>query len=224
MKKLISALIFSACFQAHAQIPVTDVASLTQQVQQVAAWVQQLKAMKDQLTQAKQIADSLKGDRQLWNIVNAASDQQLRKTLPPEVVQIIEAAKSGSQQDGIFGDARKILTSLPPMIGPGQVEDATRRAAMAGQQAYGDAVYKSASQRIDALQQILSTAGQATDVKAISEIQVRMAFENALIQNELLKLQSLKMASEARERIASEKASATMNRFLYSAPKKPQLQ
>jgi type IV secretion system protein VirB5 len=62
----------------------------------------------------------------------------------------------------------------------------------------GQAVYDMASQRIDALEELRTRISSATDVKEILDLSARLQAEQALLQNDVLRMQGLAMIQQAR--------------------------
>ena len=98
MKKWMLAFVvwFGLVSGAHAQIPVTDVASLTQQIQQVVSWGQQLQQMKSQLQQQQQMYQSMSGGRGLGSLLN---NPTLRMPCRPTGRRFIRRFKMGAIKD-----------------------------------------------------------------------------------------------------------------------------
>ncbi|MFX6226162.1 type IV secretion system protein, partial [Acinetobacter baumannii] len=55
-----------------------------------------------------------------------------------------------------------------------------------------------ASQRIDALEELRTRISSATDVKEILDLSARLQAEQALLQNDVLRMQGLAMIQQAR--------------------------
>lgn len=90
------ALIFFACMGvAHAQIPVTDIAKITQsvnaQVQTMAQWATQATSMATQIQSMKQQYDSITGPRGMGNLLNNA---MLNSALPDDWQAVMSSVKS----------------------------------------------------------------------------------------------------------------------------------
>ncbi|WP_283813008.1 type IV secretion system protein [Bradyrhizobium rifense] len=62
----------------------------------------------------------------------------------------------------------------------------------------GQAVYDAASQRIDALEELRTRISSATDVKETLDLSARLQAEQALLQNDVLRMQGLAMIQQAR--------------------------
>jgi type IV secretion system protein VirB5 len=59
-------------------------------------------------------------------------------------------------------------------------------------------VYDTASQRIDALEELRTRISTATDVKETLDLSARLQAEQALLQNDVLRMQGLAMIQQAR--------------------------
>ena len=62
----------------------------------------------------------------------------------------------------------------------------------------GEAVYDAASQRIDALEELRTRISSATDAKEVLDLSARLQAEQALLQNDVLRMQGLAMIQQAR--------------------------
>lgn len=95
--------------EAKAQIPVTDGASIAQQiaaqVETIAKWKMQYDQMTSQINQMKQQYESLTGSRGLGNILN---NPALREYLPADWQGVYDAVKTGGYA-GLSGRAQSIL-------------------------------------------------------------------------------------------------------------------
>lgn len=67
-----------------AQIPVTDVASIAKQVEQLIAWGKQYKQMIEQIQLAKNQLEAISGSRNLGAIIDTIG---IERTVPSEIVQ-----------------------------------------------------------------------------------------------------------------------------------------
>lgn len=214
----IAALVFGA--QAHAGIPVIDGANLANSVQQVIAWgkqytqmVQQIQQLQTQITQAQQTFNSLNGIRGMASLVN---NPTLRTYLPPEwndAMNVISAAPGA--YSGLSGsvtairDASKLLDIAS--TGLDSTSDAARAYQGAQNQAatnraLGEAGYKAASDRIAAIQTLLDKVNDAPDQKDILDLQARIQAEQAMVQNENVKLAVMAQLQQAQRDIQAQQA------------------
>ena len=195
-------------------IPVIDAANLAQATQQVASWAQQLQQMAYQLQQLKQTYDSLSGIRGMAGLAN---NPALRKYLPSDWQQTLSLANgAASGQYNSLSGSLGAMKSATRIMG---IEDtglsSTSYAGKAYQNSQNQAAlnrvlaeesYRQASQRIDGLQTMLDKVNDAPDEKDILDLQARIQAEEALLQNEQIKLASLAQLQQAQRDIASQQA------------------
>jgi len=190
---------------ARAQgIPVIDIAAVLQLIQQVQYWMQQINLMKTQLDQLQQTRAAVTGPRGMQNLLA----NNARNYLPADWNQVIGVLNNNSvTYSGLAIQARAAmeanailsrtqLTALSPEQRQ-MVEQGRRSVAM--MQVMSRAAYQNTSQRFAAIQQLINAIGGAADVKAIQDLQGRIAAEQAMLQNEQTKLQVLSQAAQAEQ-------------------------
>lgn len=185
---------------AHAQIPVTDVAVLAQQIQQVEAWVQQYNQMVTQLTQGKQAYQSITGSRGLQALENGTTQQNARRYLPGDLSQII-SLYTGSVVPGYAALTTRIntlqgqISTLPPGYFPAgstaQAELTRITTTLATQRALAEAAFNASTNRTPSVETMLATIGTSTDPKAMQELQTRITGEQVITANETNRIQVL---------------------------------
>jgi type IV secretion system protein VirB5 len=186
---------------AFAQIPVTDAGSITQLELQLAEIIKQL-------DQAKRQYESLTGSRDLGKILN---DPAVREYLPAEWQSIYDAVKKGGYAGlsdpslGVY-EANKIFDSCE-RISVGEQRTACEAQAVKAAQdkAVALASYEKAKKRINQIEQLMDKINETKDLKAIADLQGRIALEQAAIQNEQIKLQLYAMAAAAEDRIQAQR-------------------
>ena len=216
MKKLTLSLILagglSLSSAAFAQIPVTDGASIGQQiaaqVETIAKWKLQYDQMVSQIDQAKQQYESLTGSRGLGNIMN---NPALRDYLPGDWQAVYDAVKNGGY-NGLTGTAKTVYDSNKvydtcQFFPEEQQRLACEAAAVKGAQDKGFALdaYEKAKSRINQIDQLMGKINQTQDPKAIAELQARIGAEQANIQNEQTKLQMYSMVAAAEDRVQKQR-------------------
>lgn len=198
MKKFVSATILLAMNAAQAQIPVTDVAGLTQQVQQVISWGQQLQQMKAQIDQQKRMYESMSGSRGLGHLLN---NPALRNSLPQDWQKVYSAIQNGGYK-GLSGAGRAIRDANKiygcENFSASVAKLCERQAVKSAQdKAFAQDAYSVAQARLDNIQGLMSQIDQTEDGKAIAELNARIQAEQAMIQNEQTKLQMFSMLAAA---------------------------
>lgn len=209
-KKLLTAI--ALCFGLSnpvfaGGIPVIDVSSLAQQIQQVAAWAQQYQQMTQQIQQLQQQIQSVTGSRGFSSALNSPAFQQARRMLPQDAQALLDLANGGS-----YGNLANSINSIKQntttlnrgnfsdQLGSDMWEADLNRAA--SNKALSMEAYNSAQQRLSNLESLMSQISTTDDPKAIGELQARIATEQGLIQNEQAKIQAMAMLVNAEKQIS----------------------
>jgi type IV secretion system protein VirB5 len=183
---------------AHAGIPVIDVTAIANLIQQILYWQQQITAMSNQLNQLRQTYSAMTGGRGMENLLPMTN--AMRNYLPENYADLMAVANGSSTtysglasqvQAAVSANAILSSTDLSAMTPAMRqtVEDGRRAAAMLG--TLNQAAYKNTSTRFGALQSLITMIGGANDVKAMADLQGRVASEQAMLNNEQTKLQTL---------------------------------
>lgn len=204
--------LFALTTAACAQIPVTDVANITQNatahVEDIAKFVQQIEQLKLQVEQQKQQFDALTGSRNLGDIFN---DQRFRQYLPQDWQKVYDSVKSGGYA-GLTGTAKSIYddnhiydacSSFPDAGQKSVCEQRATKPAL--DQGMAEDAYQTATDRLNQIEQLTQQINATQDPKAIAELQGRIATEQASIQNEQTKLQLYQMVADAQDKIQEQR-------------------
>lgn len=201
---------------AKAQIPVTDVASLTQQIQQVMAWaqqysqmVQQIRNQVDQITQLQNTYNAMTGDRAMGMLLNGAADQAARRYLPADMTQLYDLY-NGTIVPGYraltarIQGLRSTISTLPPGYFPAGSAMATQLNqlldALGTQRVMAQASYKAVTDRVINTENLMATISSATEPAAIAQLQARIQAEQVLAQNEANRIALMTYQQEAQRR------------------------
>lgn len=176
---------------AHAQAVVIDPANLQQAIVRYMEMIQQLEQLKAQLEQAKQQYASITGSRRL----GAIDAENYNADIPTNWHETLAAMQNGGQIGVI---ANQIKTEASELSQPQFANvDASvtqvlgaRMDNAATQQAYNAQVLNDSSQRFQRLNQLMGQIDSTTDLKSIGELQARIQIENAMLTNQLLRLQA----------------------------------
>lgn len=196
----------------YAQIPVTDGASIAQQVaaqvETIAKWKMQYDQMTSQINQMKQQYESLTGSRNLGQILNNAA---LRDYLPNDWQGVYDAVKSGGYS-GLSGRALSIYEGNKAFDACAHFKVADQRTACEAQavkgaqdKAFALDAYDKAKSWLTQIDQLMAKINDTPDPKAIAELQGRIAVEQAMIQNEQTKLQMYQMVAAAEDRLQEQR-------------------
>jgi len=175
---------------------------LIEMKKQVDTLTSQLKVAQDQLGEAKRLYDSFNKLTNANDIGALLNTPQFRKVLPQQFGDI-ERLVAG-QGGGNFASAiDQYLTQNRAYAGNGAnsyyQSELDRIARQTGaKHSLGQAVYDAASQRIDALEELRKRVGSAGDAKEVLDLSARLQAEQALLQNDVLRMQGLAMIQQAR--------------------------
>lgn len=208
VKTLALALLLAASSAAHAQIPVTDAASIAL----------------SKVSWAKQVADMVTQYKELqrhWEKMDAMEKLQTGT----RVLGVNNVGGIGSQvpndiskiYSGSYGNTASIMDA-ERMNKAGdtqtqQLEERQFRAA-AAERSLALNTYAGAIERLENINTLISKISNAQDPKAIQDLQARISAEEAIIQNEQTKLQMLSQLSSAEEKMIAEKKRQMSNLIL----------
>jgi type IV secretion system protein VirB5 len=196
-------LLFGLAPAARAQFAVIDVASLSQLVSEVQVLEQQLATARSELTQAQTEYQSITGARGMGRLLAGT----VRNYLPPDWATLQGALQGSAGYPQLAADLRsgvKAATVLSAQQLAGLSPTASAqlqryRQTVALLQSLSHESLANSSSRFAAVQQLTDTIAQASDQKAILELQARIAAEEGMLQNETTKLQALFQSIQAQE-------------------------
>jgi Skp family chaperone for outer membrane proteins len=215
MKRLLPMLAclvgLSAAPPSHAQWAVVDVGAITQLIQEVSTLQEQLQTARSNLTQAQQQYQSMTGGRGMERLLSGT----VRNYLPPDWQGLIATLNGLQGSYGVLAAQLNSTLAANAVLTPYQVSrlsvqereqlTATRNSA-ALMQVTSQQALQSSSQRFTSLQQLINAIPTATDEKGALDLQARIAVEQAMLQNEQTKVQTLNHALEAEERARQQRA------------------
>jgi type IV secretion system protein VirB5 len=186
LKVIVAASMLSLASASFAQIPVTITTSIPDvinQIQIMAQWKNQYDQMIGQVNQMKQQYNSMTGSRNLGQIMN---NPALRTYLPDQWTGIYDKVKGGNLA-GISGVANSIYNAegFDPAATGGRKR---QNEIMAANKAMTMRAYDQTLARLNNINALMAQADATQDVKAAADLQNRVAAENAMIQNEQIRL------------------------------------
>lgn len=216
VRTAIAAAAFALCTlmstQAHAGIPVIDVTSIAQQVQQVLAWAKQYTQMIESIQKYQRMIQNASGVR---GFANLAMNGPLRDYMPTEYSSML------SDGIGAWESIRNAATnfdfttsSLNRASGAvKQFENIANQAAI--NRASADQAYTAATKRFEQLQELMDALNVAPDAKDIQDLQGRIQAEQTMLTNEANKLLSLAQLAAAQrdvmmQQVAGERMQSTV--------------
>ena len=172
--RAIGALVFIFAGASQAQIPVTDVASISasvaNQVESIGKWTTQFGQLQDQITTAKKQLDAISGARGMGALLNNSA---MNAALPADWKTVLTNIKSTS---GYATERSKYptLTSLPKA---NAMYD-----TMAAQNAVMSDLYTKANNRVGLIQSLTAQIDSANDPAAKADLANRLISETNAIQ------------------------------------------
>lgn len=216
IKPLLLASALSMSAHSYAQgIPVFDAANYANMIQTITAWQQQIAAMKQQYDQAMTQYQALTGIRGYGNLL---SNPTLQQFLPSDVRNLYTAVNSKNPFITLNTSAQaarnaKAIFSCDSV--PAGIPRNTCMSSLNKNFADQDLFQQSYNQTIAQDQKIndlMSQINQTQDPKAIAELQARLAAEQSIQQNAMLKLQiATELAKTQTKLIEQEKSEYVMN-------------
>lgn len=189
---------------AYAQqgVPVFDAGAIAKHVEQIGKLTEQIKTMQAQLTQAKQLYESFNKLTDVNEVASLLSSSEFRKYLPKEFGEI-EKLVSGSGSGSLTGVIDRYLDQNRAYQGGdansfyrGELDRIARQTG--AKHSIGQSVYDTASKRIDELEELRRKITTAKDAKDVLDLSARIQAEQAILQNEVLRMQGLAMVQQAR--------------------------
>jgi type IV secretion system protein VirB5 len=203
-QKLVGWLILYAAVtpSAFAQWTVnvnSDIPAAIHQAQTMAQWAKQYEQMTGQINQMKSQYDSITGNRGLGQILN---NPALRSYLPDQWAGVYDQVRNG-KLSGISGRATSIYNAegFDPNAAGGRKRELE---TLAANKAMTMQAYDATLARVNNINSLMQQADATQDTKAAADLQNRMAAENAMIQNEQIRLGLLAQLQQAEAKLASE--------------------
>jgi len=194
-------------------IPVVDVANLQQQIMQYTQMIEQLRQMEAQLSQAKAQYEAMTGGRDMENLLRDVRYDQVPSNWQETLAMMEGGGQVGSLARSIREDTRRIDIDLLDTM-----DESLRTTTMdfgdsaAMEQAVAAVAYDSAANRVQRLQSLMDAIPSATDVKAIGDLQARIQVEQAVLQNEVVRMQAFASLTDAQRAIEAQQVRESLLR------------
>ncbi len=201
---LAATLILSAGSAAGQGIPVIDQTAIAKQIESIAQLKAQLDALNQQVEQAQQLYGSLNKLTNMADVASVLNDPDVRKALPSDFTAI-ESLLKGNSTDTFGDSAAKFLqenSTYRTSADDFYAQELTRiQSQNAGQMSLGQQIYDAATKRIDGIDQLRQQISTASDAKDIADLQARLQVESAFLQNDVLRMEGLKMVQQAQAQV-----------------------
>ena len=190
---LIPFLSLASAPAAHAQWAVIDVASINQLIQEVSVLRQALTTAEQQLSQARSEYAAMTGARGMNQLLSGEN----RNYLPTDWAQLQGVLQGSSGAYGSLASSVQTQIAANAVLTPQQVATLSvteqaqleaDRSSTALLQAMTQQALATTSARFTSLQQLIAAMPQATDQKGALDLQARIAAEEAMLQNDAIKM------------------------------------
>nr|WP_316628707.1 type IV secretion system protein [uncultured Brevundimonas sp.] len=195
---------------AHAQQVVYDPTSFAQMVKGARTAIEQLDSLKAQVQQGEELFASLNDLSNVNAIAERLGLPEIRNPLP-DMATLRSAADGDLSALGELAeraDAIRRETRVYTPDAPSAAAEALERAGArtARDLAIGEAVDRSATDRLEGLETLRRALDTAPNARAVMDLNARLAAEQALIQNEQIRLQGLALTQAAEARLEDQRA------------------
>jgi type IV secretion system protein VirB5 len=220
---LVAALVLStAPMIANAGIPVIDGASVAQSVLQVANGIQTIQSLQQSYAQMQQTYNATIGSR---NIGALFDNPALTPYLPTGMQQMYNTIRTGDTSS-IAGQIAGYAAQY--QNGNNQAQNQSNQQANAQQNAAKnraiiDQVFQSSNARLNELTGLMNTIDLAQDPKAAQDLGNRINAEVGILQAEQSKIQLVKMAADADDKLLRQQANDSVNTYNQNSGKNPHL-
>jgi len=211
-----AALVLAAAPTVQAQQIVHDPRALAQMIEEARTTLDQLRALQTQVEQGRQLFDSLNDLSGVNALAGELGLPTVRNPLPD--MRALRAAADGDlsalgdladRADAIRRDTR-LYTPPAGDLDPAEAyyRDSLERAGArtARDLAVGEAVGGAADRRLQGLETLRSALDTAPNARAVLDLEARLAAEQALIENEQVRLQGLALTQAAEARLEEQRA------------------
>jgi len=195
---------------AHAQQVVYDPTSFAQMVKDARTAIEQLDSLKAQVQQGEELFDSLNDLSNVNAIAERLGLPEIRNPLP-DMATLRSAANGDLSALGDLAeraDAIRRETRVYTSDAPSAAADALERsgARTARDLAIGETVDRAATERLEGLETLRRALDTAPNARAVMDLNARLAAEQALIQNEQVRLQGVALTQAAEARLEEQRA------------------
>ena len=201
---------------ARAQHIVHDPTAYARLVEDARTALEQLRALQTRVEQGEALFESLNSVSDVNALATVLGLPEVRSPLPD--LRALRAAADGdlTALGALAGRAGAIRNETrlyaPPSgeVSPGEAwyrETLERSGARTARDlAIGEAVSRASDQRLEGLESLRRALDAAPNARAVLDLEARLAAEQALIQNEQLRLQGLALTQAAEDRLEEQRA------------------
>ncbi|MFK4056840.1 type IV secretion system protein [Brevundimonas sp. NPDC046655] len=211
-----AAALLTAADGVRAQQIVHDPTSYAQLVREARTALDQLEQLREQVRQGRALFESLNDLSDVNRLASELGLPEVRNPLP-DLRALRSAAEGDLSALGALAERADAIRAgtrvyAPP---PGEVPETERYyhealeragARTARDLAVGEAVGQAADRRLEGLEALRRALDTAPNARAVMDLEARLAAEQALIQNEQVRLQGLALTQAAEARLEEQRA------------------
>jgi type IV secretion system protein VirB5 len=210
-------------------IPVYDASGFGQMVTQLNQMSKDYQKQLEQLDQAMQQTHALTGKRNMGALANSPLEAELRRYMPntwQDTLRMIDAAGLPNGALGTQSLYSQLYSTYQPIMGADSItgdptgplakaldrRTETTYAAMAA----SEQAYNNAAGRTETYETLLTELDKTEDLKASIDLQARIAAENGMALNDLMRLHAIQIqqkASEDNETLTGFRRASIANRY-----------
>jgi len=208
---LSAAIMFAHISTAKAQgIPVYDASSFAQLIAQIDAMADDYQKQLEQLEEAVRQSNAMTGSRNMGDVANGHLEQQLREYLPNTWQDTMNIINSGNVPNGALGTKsiyNDLYNDFSPLSGAELIpSDPTSNVAKAIDRRTGttyaalsasEQAYNNVPVRMQTYNTLLNELNNSDDLKSSVDLQARIAAENGIALNELMRLNAIRIQQDA---------------------------
>jgi len=209
-------LVLAAAPGARAQQIVHDPTAYAKMVEEARTALQQLQALQAQVEQGRQLFDSLNDLSDVNALASALGLPEVRNPLP-DLAALRAAADGDLSALGRLAERADAIRAEHRLYTPPSGDlpaaeawyrDSLERAGARGARdlAVGEAIGEAADHRLEGLETLRRALDTAPNARAVMDLEARLAAEQALVQNEQVRLQGLALTREAEARLEEQRA------------------
>lgn len=212
----VAALLLIAAPTARAQQIVHDPGAFAQMIKDARATLEQLQALQTQIAQQQALFDSLNELSDVNRLAGTLGLPEVRNPLP-DLPALRAAADGDLSALGDLADRAATIRRETRLYSPASdglsgadafYRDSLERAGArtARDLALGEAVSEASDRRLAGLEALRQALDTAPNARAVMDLEARLAAEQALIQNEQLRMQGLALTQAAEARLEEQRA------------------
>ena len=224
------AIILLQSADAKAQgIPVYDNAGFVQLIAQVNAMADDYQKQLEQLDEAVRQSNAMTGSRNMGDVANGLLEQQLREYLPNTWQDTMNIINSGNVPNGALGTQsiyNDLYNDFSPLSGADLIpSDPASNVAKAIDRRTGttyaalsasEQAYNNVPVRMQTYNTLLSELNNSDDLKTSVDLQARIAAENGVALNELMRLNAIRIQQDAsidNEALMQQRRASSFNKY-----------